>query len=338
MKPATILIGLCLLASCIALPLARSSPPWHSLTPASEERADARSKDEKALGAQVAEFTRCFNTGDAGAISLLFAENARLVTISGMTIDGRKAIEALFAASFRENPGQTIAVKSESLRFLGADVAIEDGTATVTGPKSPADKEASSETTRFTVAYIKRDGKWLQDSIRDYPIQEMVTELTAHDHLKELEWLVGEWIDESDDGEVHTTCQWSDNESFLLRAFEVKVRGQAAMSGTQRIGWDPRLKQFRSWVFDSEGGFSEGAWSRDGDRWVIKTHGVLKDGRPATATNIVTRIGPDQLKWSSVDRTLGPQVLADAEEIVLVRKPPQPGRASKQGQPARTAQ
>ena len=90
------------------------------------------------------------------------------------------------------------------------------------------------------------------------------------------------------------------------------------MSGTQRIGWDPRLKQFRSWVFDSDGGFSEALWSRYGDSWVLKTTGVLKDGRSATATHVLTRINRDHIKWASVDRTIGGEVLADAEEIRLV--------------------
>ena len=96
------------------------------------------------------------------------------------------------------------------------------------------------------------------------------------------------------------------------------------MSGSQLIGWDPRLKQIRSWVFDSDGGFSEALWSRDGDRWVIKSIGVVKDGRAASATNILTRVNRDTIRWTSVDRTIGSEVLPDAEEITLVRKPPQP--------------
>lgn len=118
------------------------------------------------------------------------------------------------------------------------------------------------------------------------------------------------------------------------------------MSGTQRIGWDPRLKQIRSWVFDTGGGFSESLWSREDnrdnnggsrDRWVIKTSGVLKDGRSATATNILTRIDNDHAKWASVDRTAGGEVLADVEEITLVRTPPQPRSApSRTASPERT--
>ena len=123
---------------------------------------------------------------------------------------------------------------------------------------------------------------------------------------------------------MHTTCRWAEGHAFLQRSFQVRIRGRAEMSGTQLIGWDPRLKQVRSWVFDSDGGFSESHWSRDGERWVIKSSGVVKDGRAASATNILTRVNRDTIRWTSVDRTLGSEVLPDAEEITLVRKPPQP--------------
>ena len=47
-------------------------------------------------------------------------------------------------------------------------------------------------------------------------------------------------------------------------------QGQARADGTQRIGWDPLTKQFKSWVFDANGGYGEGLWMRQGDQWVIK--------------------------------------------------------------------
>ena len=262
-----------------------------------------------------------------------------MVTLAGRAVNGRAAIEQVFASSFQEYPGNTIEVKTENLRFLGADSAIEEGTATITNPPTASEPRGSSETNRYSVAYVKRDGKWLQDSVRDYPLPESIVELTAHEHLQELEWLIGDWVDESDEAEVHTTCRWSENQSFLLRSFQVRIRGRAALGGSQRIGWDPRLKQIRSWVFDSDGGFSESLWSRDGERWVIKTMGILKDGRTASATNVLTRINKDTMKWASADRTFGADVLADAEEITLVREPPKPRSAhsrSQLPQPERT--
>src|SRR5208337_4127578 len=119
---------------------------------------------------------------------VLFSDDARMVTLTGRTINGRVAIEQLFASSFEEYPGQTIEVKTENLRFLGARCIIEEETATITSPPIPAHPRGSSETNRYSVAYVKREGKWLQDSIRDYPLPaESALELTAHEHLQELE-------------------------------------------------------------------------------------------------------------------------------------------------------
>ncbi len=327
MKLASILTGLCLMSLLVGPSPAQTGPVPGQVAEQPQVAVAMRDPDEQALRALVTEFTKAFNAGDVKAVSALFTTDARLITMDGRTVNGRAAIEQLFASSFEQYPGQTIEVKTESVRFLGADSAIEEGTTTITSPPPAGEQRGSSETTRYSAAYVKRDGKWLQDSIRDYPSANSAVELTAHEHLEELAWLVGEWVDESDAAEVHTTCRWSENQSFLLRSFQVRIRGRAALSGTQRIGWDPRLKQVRSWVFDSDGGFSEGFWSRDGERWVIKTAGVLKDGRTASATNILTRVNKDTMKWASEDRTFGADVLADAEEITLVREPPKPRSA-----------
>jgi uncharacterized protein (TIGR02246 family) len=334
MKHLSVLAGLCLLAACALTPPARSSRPDEKAATATQATSATRPEDEVALRGVIAEFTRLFNAGDAKGVAALFTTSARVVTSSGQAIDGREMIEKSFAASFQANPGQTIEVKTESVRFLGSDAAIEEGVASVKTSKGPDEPAGPTETTRYSVAYVKREGKWFQDSIRDYPLPEPAEETSAHEHLKDLEWLVGEWVDESDEADVHTTCRWAENQAFLLRSFQVKIRGKDAMTGSQRIGWDPRLKQIRSWVFDSEGGFSDGLWSRDGDRWVIKTTGVLKDGRTASATNMVSRVGRDTIKWASVDRTYGDEVLADAEEITLVRVPPRPRSSRPRTNPA----
>ena len=74
----------------------------------------------------------------------------------------------------------------------------------------------------------------------------------------------GDWINESADAIVNTSCKWSDDGNFLIRAFTMKTQGQPVLSGTQRIGWDAVKHQFKMWVFDSEGGFGDGYWTRDG--------------------------------------------------------------------------
>ena len=86
------------------------------------------------------------------------------------------------------------------------------------------------------------------------------------------------------------------------------------------------LKQFRTWVFDSEGGFAEGLMARDGDRCIVKLSAVRADGQSASATNIITRLGPDRFGWESRDRTLGGETVPGIDQFTVVRKPPEPGR------------
>ena len=125
--------------------------------------------------------------------------------------------------------------------------------------------------------------------------------------------MVGEWVDEASESVVRVHCGWSEDGNFLIRSFTVKRQGKTVMSVTQRIGWDPVARQFRSWEFDSEGGFGEGKWSRDGDRWVVKHTGVRPEGTTASATNIMSRVRPDLVRWVSTDRVIGDESLPDDE-------------------------
>ncbi len=274
--------------------------------------------DEAAIAALVASFTKAFNAGDATAAAATYAEDALAVDEQGERTEGRAAIQARLAATFAANPGSTISIKVDALRFLGPDTALEEGRTIIT----PAGPGGSPEITRFTVVYVKKDGRWLQSAVRD----EIAHDLTPHDRLKELEWLVGEWVNESQDAVVHTTCKWSDDGNFLLRDFMMKTRGQTVLSGTQRIGWDPVRHQFRTWIFDSEGGFGEGFWTREGDQWVIKSEGVRQDGQHASVTNIISRLGKDRASWKSVDRTIGGAAVPGIDEFTIVRKPPEAGK------------
>jgi hypothetical protein len=132
--------------------------------------------------------------------------------------------------------------------------------------------------------------------------------------------MVGDWIDEGADSVVRLQCRWSEDENFLFRTFTVKRQGKSMMSVNQRIGWDPIARQIRSWEFDSEGGFGEGKWSRDGERWIIKSTGVRPEGATASATNVMARLRPDLVKWVSTDRVIGDQSVP----YVMVRVPSPP--------------
>jgi uncharacterized protein (TIGR02246 family) len=316
MRTVWLLCGAVLIGICAAMGGQESARTQEA--PPAVARASGHGDDEKAIAALVASFTKAFNAGDPAAAAATYAEDALVVDEQGDRTEGRAAIKARLAASFASSPGTQISIQVDALRFLGPDAALEEGRTTIT----PAGSGGSPDVTRFTVVYIKKDGRWLQSAVRD----ELSPDLTPHDRLKELEWLVGDWVNESQDAVVRTTCKWSDDGNFLLRDFTMKTRGQTVLSGTQRIGWDPVRHQFRTWIFDSEGGFGEGYWTRDGDRWTIKAEGVRQDGRHASATNIITRLGKDRASWKSVDRTIGGVAVPGVDEFTIVRKPPEAGR------------
>ena len=178
------------------------------------------------------------------------------------------------------------------------------------------------EITRFTAVYVKQGGQWRQAAVRD----ELAHDLTPHDRLKELEWLVGDWVNESQDAVVSTSCKWAKGGNFLDREFTMKTEGRPVLSGTQRIGWDPLKRQFKTWIFDSEGGHGEGYFTRTGNQWVVKVEGVGQDGQPVSATNIITRLGKDRMSWQSTERTVGGSAVPGIDEFVVVRKPPEVGK------------
>ena len=264
----------------------------------------------------IAAFVAAFAQGDAEAIASTFIPDGEVADADGAVIRGREAIAAHFAQGFRTLPGATLKVEPTSIRPLGPDLAIEEGRSTIL----PAG-EGPGEVSRYEAIHARRDGKWLQVRVREFPDPE----LTPHDHLESLAWLVGDWVDEGDGGRVTSTCAWSDDENFLLRTFHLRPLGQDAVTVSQRIGWDPVGETIKAWVFDSRGLHGEESWARDpSGTWVIKATGVLPDGRRASATNRLTRAGPHSAIWESVDRTMGGEALPDSERSILVRRPEAP--------------
>lgn len=298
---------------------ARPGPTQSTASAKADQAAPAaRGDDEKAIKVLLDAFTRAFNAGDATAAAATYTETAIVVDERGDRTEGRAAIRDQYARSFANNPGSKISIQVDALRFLGPETALEVGRTTIT----PAADAGAPEITRFTAVYVKHDNRWLQSAVRD----EVSHDLAPHDRLKDLEWLVGDWVNESQDAVVTTTCKWAKGGNFIDREFTMKTKGQPVLSGTQRIGWDPLKQQFKTWIFDSEGGHGEGYFTHNGNQWVVKVEGVRQDGLPASATNIITRLGKDRLSWQSVDRTLGGAAIAGVDEFVIVRTPPEVGK------------
>lgn len=148
-----------------------------------------------------------------------------------------------------------------------------------------------------------------------------------------LKWLIGTWEDSGEDGTISSTFQWANNHKFVKRTFALRVDGRVILGGTQIIGWDPIAKRFRSWTFDSEGGFGEAYWIHDGDRWLAKKKFVLASGARASAVNILKRIDDNTIEFQSTSREIDGEIQPNIPPTRIVRRPVQhqPSQSNTKG-------
>jgi len=272
--------------------------------------ADKPSPDEAAIRAAVESYVAAYNRGDAKAVADHWSETAEWVSPAGKRIQGRAAIEQALTAMFAELKGLKVEVSSPTVRLVTGDVAIEEGTATVVRPG-----ESPSASTYIAI-HVKKDGKWKLDSVRE---TEIPVEAFARDGLDQLDWMVGEWVDSGEASTVESKVAWTKNGAFLSCSFRVATSDADDLEGTQVIGWDPVSRTIRSWLFDSDGGFGQGVWTRNGDRWIVSLSQTLEDGSQASATNIYKVVDENSYTWQSVERRLDGESLPDIKEVKVVR-------------------
>jgi uncharacterized protein (TIGR02246 family) len=241
-------------------------------------------------------FEAAYAKGDTKAIADFFTEDAHYTSDDGRTFDGRTAIEDNIRAALAKNNAAKLAIVLDSVRLLAPDVLLERGSTTVTA------KDGETNGALYTAVYVKKDGKWKISQLVETPQPY----LTAHDQLSELGWLVGDWedADKGDNLTVRSQYNWARGGNFLTRNVTVKRGAETILEGWQIIGWDPIEGCIRSWTFDDEGGFSEGRWTREGNRWLQRETGVTPDGNRTAADNTFSKLSNERFTWESNNRTL----------------------------------
>ena len=136
--------------------------------------------------------------------------------------------------------------------------------------------------------------------------------------LRDLDWLIGTWESKSDEVNVRTTYTWDDKKNSIRCQITIKTPSQS-LNATQIILKDPRTGQLRSWMFDDDGGFGDGDWTRDGKRWVMEASGVQADGGEVTARNILSQVDKDSFTWQSTERTLDGEELPNIPPVKVIR-------------------
>lgn len=283
------------------------------LASALADDADRQAADEEAIRNAVEAYVAAFNEGNAEALAAMWSEDAVYTNpVTGAQVAGREAIAEQFAAIFADAEGGRLEATTNSIQFISPGVALEHGTARLILPDQPA------EETEYSAVYVKHDGEWLLDRVTE---EDVVTVPSQYEHLKELEWLIGSWLDQDEQNRIETTYQWAKNQNFITCFFTVSVRDRIDMAGMQIIGWDPVGQHIRSWVFDSDGGFGEGVWSQTDNRWQVQATGTLADGSTSSAVNVITQLDDDTHTWQSVNRVAAGEILPNVDEVIVVRQP-----------------
>jgi uncharacterized protein (TIGR02246 family) len=279
--------------------------------PVLAEEAKGNPKDKAAIAKNAEAFVEAFHKGDAEGLAAFWTEDGDFTDQTGRHIKGRAGLEKAFKQMFAENEGLKLHIESESLRFVTPDVAIEDGITEVI----PADGGPPTRA-RYTIVHVKKDGKWLLSSVRNSPF----TPPSNSEHLRGLEWIIGEWAGETGKGqEEQLSFAWDEGQNFIVGTFSTTARDVPVSSARQWIGWDPEAKRIRSWIFDVSGAFGEGSWTADGKKWVVKTTLTLPSGKKAMATIIVGPVDADTITLQSRDRSVNGEKLSDTKEIKLKR-------------------
>ena len=264
----------------------------------------ARKADEVAIRKATQEFVAAFEKGEAETVAAHLTEGAEMVPDDASEIRGREAIQKACAGHFARFPQQKITLNPESLRFTSRDTAVEEGLMITSVEKgAPA-------THRYSLHHVREDGKWLIAEIHEW-----ASEATA---LQDLEWLIGSWQSKRADVEVQTTWEWLGDKAFIRGTITMRQKDQT-VSGMQLIGIDPRTDEMTIWVFESDGGVTQGTCTRDDNTWIFETSGLTADGGELASTNILARIDNDTITWQPVNLTVGDEVIGDLPPVRVTR-------------------
>jgi len=279
------------------------------------------SADETTIRKAVESYVEAYNRGDASAAASHWSREGSYLTQTGEYAKGPDKIRPAMEKLFSERKGIQVKVAIFEVQRQSADRAIAKGFAVFQQPGDENDEAI------FTATYVKEKGTWKIIKVDE---DESSVPLATIAKLGELEWLIGDWVDQDEDATVETTFRWSKDFAFINGTFRVIVGDRVDLEGTQVIGWDPVGNKIRSWIFDNEAGFGEGEWSREGNRWTVNVKSVLGTGQKASSMNIYTYVDPDSFTWQSVSRAVGGELLPDIDEVTVVRKDTKKAQAASE--------
>jgi uncharacterized protein (TIGR02246 family) len=278
---------------------------------AAEETDPAMAGLEKAA----TDFVTAYNKKDAAAIAALFTEDGEMCDLNGDDLtSGRDQIKAHYEEVFAGEGTPSIAIEVKSVRLVAPALAIEDGTAHLT----PPGENAPPRSTDYTAVLTKgADGAWQIASTRS-----LKDSTDAAGQLSDLaDVLKGEWTAMRDGLRLDLAFGWDESGKFLSGEMLTTIADGEPQAGTIRIGWDAAKKSIVSWIFDAEGGVSQGFWTSTGDGWLVRSEGTTSDGETLTANQQLTAEDKDTLVWAVTNKVINGEKQPDAEMRIVRRAP-----------------
>jgi uncharacterized protein (TIGR02246 family) len=274
-------------------------------------RAHDREADKQAVDRLIKEQVQAFNNRDAGAIAANWTTYAEYIRNDGDPVRGRDAVQKGYAEFFKTLKGKpTVEVQTDNLRFPSTDTAVSEVTLRLKNERG----DLIGSSWRNTLL-VREDGKW-----KVAMVQEWDRDNSLDDSLKDLEWLIGTWHMDTKDRDVTTTYEWDEDKAFIRGKYVDRQGGKVVESGTHLFGKDNAEGGIRSWVFQSDGGFGTGLWTRDGKQWTVDFDGVAADGKRLSATVVYVHVDADTFTWQSTRQTIDGQPIADTLPIKVTRQ------------------
>jgi uncharacterized protein (TIGR02246 family) len=278
---------------------------------AKDAKDSKRDADKKAIEELTKEMVQAFEARDAAAVAANWTADGEFIRNDGEPIRGRAEIQKGYANYFKALKGKVkLDIHLDGLRFPSADTAVSEATMRLKNEEG----EVVASSWRNTLL-VREGGAWKIAIVREWDRDPAVDV-----SLKELEWLIGTWQAATKDREVTTTYEWDENKAFLRGKYTVKEGSKVVESGMQMIGKDNAEGVIRSWVFQSDGGFGGGVWTRDGKKWSVDVYGVTADGRELTATSIYVHVDANTYTWQAVGQALDDMPIGDTQPIKVTRQ------------------
>ena len=270
-----------------------------------------READKQAIDKLTKDSIKAFENKDAAALVTNWTADGEFIRNDGAPIRGRDDVQKAYAEYFKAlKVKPKLEFQMDNLRFPSADTAVTE----ITLRLKNEDGDVIASSWRNTL-FVREGGQWKAAIVREWD-RDIGLDVT----LKDLEWLIGTWQASSKDRELTTTYEWDENKKFIRGKYTVKEAGKVIESGTQYIGKDNAEGAVRSWVFQSDGGFGGGVWSRDGKKWTVEVYGVTADGQQLTANSIYVHVDANTYSWQAVNQALDGVPLPDTQPIKVTRQ------------------